>query len=259
MNIKINNFLLNPNVILILAISFFILFILFVMFKNKNKKNQELMFTEKYMKDKEIYASMGNESNYKDLSDAKSTIGGIIASQEVSLKRPTEELLKPIGWIVANSYKEDIKNANLQRYMPDFDIEEYVEPEIKKSKNSKIQILLVDDSLTVLKYIDSLLSKFNYDLILKEDGLQAFEYLEETEKYPDLIITDIDMPNMNGIELIKKIKLINKLNKTPIIVISSSPENCIELLETSLVNGIMKKPFDKKEFIEQIEYLSNNN
>ncbi len=248
---------MSDHIILLGSIIFFMAFIMFLMFKSRNKKKKETTYLPK---NKDGYGEvLTQESKYKNLSEAKSTVGGIIASQESKQKKGTEELVKPIGWVVAKSYEEDIKNANLDKYMPDFEGEKKKSPkETKKVKTTKVSILLVDDSITVLKFMNNLLSKFNYDLVLKEDGTEAVEYLNVTERYPDVIVTDLEMPKMNGEALIKHIRAIPKFNYIPILVVSSTPEPYIYLFEEGLVNGIIKKPFNKEDFIEQIKYLINN-
>ncbi len=244
------------QMILLGLMLFFMSFIMFLMFKNRKRKRDNQIETEKNDSYRQV---LTQESKYKNLSESKSTVGGIIASQESKEKKVGEELVKPIGWVVAKSYEEDIKNANLEKYMPDSELaKKEVDKETKKTKNTKISILLVDDSITVLKFMNNLLNKFNYELILKEDGTEAVEYLSTTDQYPDVIITDLEMPKMDGYTLIKHIRGIQKFNYIPILVVSSTPETHIYLMEEGLVNGMIKKPFDKEDFIQQVKYLINN-
>ena len=68
---------------------------------------------------------------------------------------------------------------------------------------SLTKILLVDDDEINLNSLYELLSEFGYDVITAHDGLEGFQKFAENRF--DLVITDIAMPNMNGITLIEKI------------------------------------------------------
>ncbi|MCL2611537.1 MAG: response regulator, partial [Defluviitaleaceae bacterium] len=70
-------------------------------------------------------------------------------------------------------------------------------------KNDRKNIFLVDDSITSLAMGESILSKF-YNVFTLNSGKLLFEILEKT--MPDLILLDVEMPEMNGYEVIKKLK-----------------------------------------------------
>ncbi len=248
------------DIILIGLIAVFAIFLIVLIIKNKDKKEKGMSLPRSYRMEKTTDFSDVNIKNNLNLVDNKSnTIGGIVASQEKKQAKGEENLVKPIGWVSAKSYAEDVQSANVSKYVPDKEVEQVeIENKSAKEKRQQVSILLVDDSITVLKFISNLLSKFNYELILKEDGVEASEYLEETDKIPDLIVTDLEMPKMSGEELIKHIRGIHKFANVPILIVSSNPTPYIYLLEESLVNGIIQKPFDKEDFVQQIKYLINN-
>jgi len=83
----------------------------------------------------------------------------------------------------------------------------------------KKKILLVDDSPFILKVIDEMLCKLNYDVSAFSSSLKAYEHV--LEKPFDLIITDLHMPDMNGIEFTKKVKQLPDRRFTPIVMLSS--------------------------------------
>lgn len=127
----------------------------------------------------------------------------------------------------------------------------------------KPQILLVDDSLTVRTLLGKLLAKSGeYDVILKENGWEALSYLNGNYQKPDLIITDMQMPEMDGFELIDAVREKAIFVNVPIIAISSvfEPEDHLELLELEKIQGFIKKqnPFDENDLLQQITYLMNN-
>lgn len=124
-------------------------------------------------------------------------------------------------------------------------------------------ILLVDDSLTVRTLLGKLLGKSGeYQVVLKENGLDAINYLNSGIQKPDLIITDMQMPEMDGFELIEEVRSRHRFDSIPMIAISSvfEPEDHLELLELEKIQGFIKKqnPFDENDLLQQITYLMNN-
>jgi CheY-like chemotaxis protein len=127
------------------------------------------------------------------------------------------------------------------------------------STDSKLAfVLVVDDSLVVRKKIKDLLLTNNYNVITKNDGQEAFNYLNSGSLLPDLIISDIEMPVMNGIELLEKIKDNTHYSHIPILVVSAHAENHIELMEQELINGFITKPFVDSDLISQVKYLTHH-
>lgn len=110
--------------------------------------------------------------------------------------------------------------------------------------NRNIRILFVDDSSTIREMVESSLLEIGYMNIQgAEDGIEALEL--STEEEYDLIITDINMPNMDGIELIQKLR--DKLDyiATPIMVLTTewSQEMKDQGKQAGATSWIVK-PFD---------------
>ncbi len=112
--------------------------------------------------------------------------------------------------------------------------------------NSKLKILYVDDSSVIREMVESSLLELGYiNIDGAEDGVEALE-MSAQEEY-DFIITDINMPNMDGIELITRLR--DKLDylMTPIMVLSTEWSN--EMKQKGKVAGATSwivKPFDTK-------------
>jgi two-component system chemotaxis response regulator CheY len=81
-------------------------------------------------------------------------------------------------------------------------------------------ILIVDDSLTMTKSLKSNLEMSGFAVLTASDGQQAVNSLKAGAK-PDLIITDINMPNMGGLELIKNVKALPGFRFTPILTLTT--------------------------------------
>lgn len=253
--------------LIVVVLLFFIVLIISINKKEKNKakKKAKYLITNDPLTDFGTSNKAFKKNNAPtNFVDNKSTSGGIIAGQMKKEKKVEESLKKPIGWVQAKSYDEDVRNTNVDRYVhtDEGSLKETIPSQENKSENkakkSQITILVVDDSITILKFISNVLIKFNYELINKEDGQAAFEYLKMTPRFPDLIITDLEMPKMNGSELIKAIRNESKFNNIPILIVSSNPTPHIYLLEEGKVNGVISKPFGKEDFIQQVKYLLNN-
>jgi DNA-binding response OmpR family regulator len=114
------------------------------------------------------------------------------------------------------------------------------------------KILVVDDKTS----ISDLLTKFLrsiYEVEVCSDGEQALMWLQEGN-IPDLILTDLQMPNMDGMELIKRVKTSGYFSDIPIIVLSSkdSSKDRIDCLKLGADDYIMK-PFNPEELLIRIE------
>lgn len=120
--------------------------------------------------------------------------------------------------------------------------------------NNKLKIVLAEDNTTLSLLLKFRLEKEGYELIMAEDGKEAIEYIEQ--QTPDLIITDIMMPFVSGLEVISHVR--NKLNlKTPIIVFSSAGQEEMVLKAFNLgANDFMGKPFSPNELVIRIKRLA---
>lgn len=85
-------------------------------------------------------------------------------------------------------------------------------------------IFLVDDSVTMLMSVKNNLEIAGFAVVTAEDGIKALAKLNGGLK-PDLIITDINMPNMGGLELIKNIKAIPTFRFTPILTLTTESDS----------------------------------
>lgn len=116
------------------------------------------------------------------------------------------------------------------------------------------KILVVDDKPSMSQLLVRFLQN-TYDVTTKADGLQAISWLQ-SGNFPDVILTDLQMPVMDGIELIKRVKESGYLNGIPIIVLSSQESSNIrvECLKLGAADYMMK-PFNPEELMIRIEHL----
>ena len=104
-------------------------------------------------------------------------------------------------------------------------------------------VLIVDDSMSVREQVGSLLTKANYGVVQAEDGLDALEKLAGTP-HVELIIADINMPRMNGLDLIDKIRSEERYKSIAILMLTSEGQPAlIERARKAGANGWIVKPF----------------
>ncbi len=111
---------------------------------------------------------------------------------------------------------------------------------------SKKRILIVDDKSTIAKVIQVYISDL-YDCIYFEDPLKAIAWMQEGN-IPDLIISDIYMPNMSGVEFLDYLKKNDLFKSIPFVILSSedSTSQKIALLEKG-ADDYISKPFNPME------------
>ena len=125
-----------------------------------------------------------------------------------------------------------------------------VKPEIKKNV-----ILIAEDSMITAELERNILVNAGYEADVATDGVDAMEKLH-SKKY-DLLVTDIDMPRMNGFELTSKVRTDKRLKDTPVIIVTSKEqiEDKRRGIEVGADAYILKKEFDQSNLLNTIKRL----
>lgn len=171
--------------------------------------------------------------------------------------------------VFTGKFNENVRENILSKNVIDYVLKEtpnsldYVISLIRRiQRNQMINVLVAEDSFVVRRQICELLKNHKYNVLAASDGEQADRMLDQ---YPDvkIVITDYDMPNMNGFELTKRIR--RRFSKDELAIIGMSGQNCDNLSVQFIKNGandFMSKPFLDEEFycrvsqnIEMIEYI----
>jgi signal transduction histidine kinase/serine phosphatase RsbU (regulator of sigma subunit) len=118
---------------------------------------------------------------------------------------------------------------------------------------SDIDILIVEDNPDMQNFLKFLLHK-HYNVHLASDGEEGFNTASELQ--PDLIISDVMMPIMNGYEMTRKIKEDNLLKRTPVIMLTAKSDisSKIEGIEYG-ADDYLTKPFNSKELLTRVKML----
>jgi len=103
------------------------------------------------------------------------------------------------------------------------------------------KIVVIDDEVEVTNALDGLLREEGYEVVVINDETKSMDVIERVS--PDLILLDVKMPQLNGIELLKQIKQYNKDIKIVMISGKSTAEDVMESLHQGAENFITK-PFD---------------
>ena len=117
------------------------------------------------------------------------------------------------------------------------------------------KIMVVDDFSTMRRIVKNILKQLGYENIEEaEDGTQAFNKLQSGGA--DFIVTDWNMPNMNGLELLKAVRADGSLKEVPVLMVTAEAEkeNIIAAVEAGVSNYIVK-PFTAETLKEKIDKI----
>ncbi|MGC9492874.1 response regulator [Vibrio genomosp. F10] len=118
----------------------------------------------------------------------------------------------------------------------------------------KKKILIVDDSESLRQVVSIALEGAGFDVLEAKDGVDGLNKLDGVRVH--LIISDVNMPNMNGIDFVKQVKTLDKYKFTPIIMLTT--ENQEYLKEESRKAGAkawMVKPFKPEQMLQAVSKL----
>lgn len=118
----------------------------------------------------------------------------------------------------------------------------------------KRHILVVDDEIGALTLIGIMLERGGFDVLKARDAQAALGVLEET--VPDLIILDVMMPGMNGIELCQVIRQSDATRKTPVLILSArgDAESIIKGIEAG-ANDYLPKPILHHDLVSKVRSM----
>lgn len=127
---------------------------------------------------------------------------------------------------------------------------------LSASGDSKSKILLVEDHPDMRSYIQKLLSPY-YEVTEANNGVHALKALEHL--YPDLIISDVRMPEIDGLTFARKVKEDVKFRFTPFINLTAHANEKDRLIALKTgVDDYLVKPFDAEELLARVNNLISN-
>jgi chemotaxis protein histidine kinase CheA/ActR/RegA family two-component response regulator len=124
----------------------------------------------------------------------------------------------------------------------------------KRLAVQRTRVLVVDDALSVRRSMQQLLEDAGYDVTVAADGFLALESLRE--KSPAIVLTDLEMPNLNGLELTKRIRELPQFMGMPVVMITSrASDKHRDLAMDAGVDLYLTKPYTDAVLIEHIRRL----
>lgn len=121
-------------------------------------------------------------------------------------------------------------------------------------EDSRPAILVVDDSAVARAKLGKLFESGGYRVELAKDGLEAMEKLQG--EFYAVLVTDLEMPNMNGLELIAAVQGGMETEDLPIIAITGHDELQARVHDYQGLFGIFKKPWNDRELLKRVETLA---
>jgi two-component system chemotaxis response regulator CheY len=121
-------------------------------------------------------------------------------------------------------------------------------------------VLVVDDSPTVVKFVAFSLKSSGLKVVAASDGMDAMERISSLDKSVDLVITDLNMPNMDGYELISALRQSEEYSGTPIIILTSEEDDADKALGAEVgADSYLTKPFKSSVLIDEVgKYLDES-
>ncbi|MGM0369204.1 MAG: response regulator [Bacillota bacterium] len=116
------------------------------------------------------------------------------------------------------------------------------------------KVLILDDSRTIRSSVKYTLEKEGYEVLVAKDGQEGLEVLEDNKSRsnrPDMIITDINMPRMDGIEFIEEVKAKSKFKFIPILVLTTESQAKMKKKgQQAGAAGWLVKPFEPEQLVQ---------
>lgn len=118
-----------------------------------------------------------------------------------------------------------------------------------------LHILAVDDSLTMRAVLNGVLTEAGFDVTLAIDGVDALEKLADLR--PDLILTDLNMPNMDGFGLISAVRAGGQSARVPILMLTTETGAELKARARAIgATGWISKPFDEAALVATIRRVA---
>jgi len=189
------------------------------------------------------------------------SVDGVAGTEEIvikSLGRPLNEIKGIVGAaILGNGQLVPILDvtAILKKRK---EIERMASALPPRSETEEIFVMIVDDSPSVRHLTSKVIVNAGWNVITAKDGLDALEQLKAASTLPKVILSDIEMPRMDGYEFAASIQRSENFSKIPVVMITSrAADKHREKAYESGVSQYLTKPYDDRELVNTIKVLGN--
>jgi len=156
---------------------------------------------------------------------------------------------------IDDELRDEMQSKNIVDYVYKGNIEDvnYIFALIKRlSKNRDIKVLAVDDSLVIRKEVKRILQSQMFKTLIAAHGEEALSYLENNSDI-ELVLTDFNMPVVDGVELTKQIRETYDKDKMIVVAMTGNNEHLISAKFLKIgANDFINKPFSKEELVCRI-------
>ena len=133
-------------------------------------------------------------------------------------------------------------------------IEDYLLQYADQSASSALNVLIVDDSSSARRSLTQVAEDAGFDVRTAIDGMEAISLIEE--KQPDILLTDLEMPKMNGLELVAKLRSSDDTRDLPVVMVTSrSTEKHRAQAMSTGIDCYITKPYTNEDLINQMGEL----
>ena len=221
------------------------------------KKAQRFLFKEFYRGDNAINSKVvGSGIGLLLVKNYVTMHGGNIVFSSQEDVGSTFQVVIPF-----NSVSEDSGVASIRSDISNFsssvtDSFQHAESENEIQASKEMKVLIVEDNDDLLAFLKSTLSN-DFKVYTAVDGEKAWEFI--AEQIPDLVVSDIMMPNMDGFELCKIMKSTYETSHIPIVLLTALSEKTDQLHGLGLgADDYLMKPFDMNLLIQRIKSIVRN-
>lgn len=219
--------------------------------------NHNLDVTQKHLDEALIELNTLNQSfkNVQSAFDESKSIN-IKLQDEISSLRANNEHLNSGNSLLVSQNAEFISiKHSLEKQIEELLSNTSVEINTVDEVKLPSRILLVDDSIVIRTKLGNFLKDNGFEITLAKDGEDAIGILNGDNKF-NLIVTDLEMPNMNGYELISAVKKLAGCENIPFLAITGHDEITISIDGNENLYGISKKPWNDAVLLRKIKDIS---
>ncbi len=119
----------------------------------------------------------------------------------------------------------------------------------------RTRVLIAEDESSIIEALSFILTRENYDVAVEMDGKAALEHV--TRNRPNVMILDIMLPSMNGLEVLKQIRTNTILDTLPVIMLTAKGQSQDRQLAMDIgANLFITKPFDNQDVVDAVRQLA---
>lgn len=125
-------------------------------------------------------------------------------------------------------------------------------------KKTRTKVLIIDDNFSILEYLKTILSRYNFEIKTSSNGYEGLQDVAEFK--PDIIFLDLMMPNIDGIQMLQLKKVLNDIKDLPVIVISANAgrNNVMAAMEAG-ADRVLSKPINIKQLKSAVNEVLGGN